>query len=158
MAWLRQGQLCWPGSRAGEGPQRPWSQSPPASAGRRHCSGWRRPQPGLRRKQQGSPHTSLQQHNGPCLSRGGRGGPCLRQNAALTSDFWIKRAAMPPFHLRALHSGSEWIFRALLLIHKSQNASTPEHISHVAVIYNPDGAEINPEFRLNMVKTAFCCT
>lgn len=106
-------------------------------------------------------HTqACKQHNGPCLSRGGRGGwrPCLRQNAALKSDFWIKHAAMPPFHLRALHSGSEWIFRALLLIHKSQNTSTPEHISHAAVIYNPDGAEINPEFRLNMVKTAFCCT
>lgn len=43
----------------------------------------------------------------------------------------------------------------MLLLYKSLNGSTPEHINDADVIYKPGGAELNPEFRLNMVKQHF---
>lgn len=71
VVWRRQGQLCWRGSRAGGGPQRPWSQSPPASPRCSHCSGSHLPHPGLRRNNKGHlwawawmAHNKPQQHNG----------------------------------------------------------------------------------------------
>lgn len=46
-------------------------------------------------------------------------------------------------------------FRVLLLLYKSLNGSTPEHIDDAEVIYEAGGAEIKPDFRLNMVKQHF---
>lgn len=46
-------------------------------------------------------------------------------------------------------------FTVMLLLYKSLNGSTPEHINDADVIYKPGGAELNPEFRLNMVKQHF---
>lgn len=42
-------------------------------------------------------------------------------------------------------------FRVLLLLYKSLNGSSPEHIDDTDVIYEAGGAEIKPDFRLNMV-------
>lgn len=49
----RQGQLCWQGSKAGGGPQRLWSQSPPACWRRSHCSGSHLSRTFLRRNNKG---------------------------------------------------------------------------------------------------------
>lgn len=80
MARRRQrGQLCWRGSSPGGGPQRPWSQSPPASARRSHCSGWYLPHPGLLTK------THTHNNKGSCTVSAGA---CVAHNKPRSGRQW----------------------------------------------------------------------